>query len=181
MARRPTLSDDEILRRARSVFAEQGYSARTRQISAAVGLTWGAIALRFRDKRELFTRAMAGPHPECCELELGNTSDADLPGLLERLMSHLRELWPLRLQYRLAMPLADQDSEPDGLVEGLARALEAHARGGAVRSDMSGHALAQIVLALLVGGVAQRFVTRETPLTDDRTFIERVMLVVSGR
>jgi AcrR family transcriptional regulator len=179
MTRRPTLTDDEILRRARSVFVERGYGARTRQIAAAVGLTWGAIALRFNDKRELFRRAMARPSPKSCELELEQAGAADLPGLLERVRSHLWEQWPRRLQYRLAMPL-DQDSEPDRLAQGLAGALETHARGGAVRSDMSGHALAQIVLALLVGDVAQRFVARETTLASDRTFIEGVMFLLSG-
>jgi AcrR family transcriptional regulator len=63
MTRRPTLTDDEILRRARAVFVERGYGARTRQIAAAVGLTWGAIVLRFRDKRQLFLQATA--RPEC--------------------------------------------------------------------------------------------------------------------
>src|SRR4030095_4874175 len=126
MARRPTLTDDEILRRARSVFVERGYGARTRQIAAAVGLTWGAIALRFRDKRELFRRAMARPHAESGELEFERAGPAELPGLLERLRSHLWEQWPLRLQYRLAMPGADHDSEPDGIVAAFAAALEAH-------------------------------------------------------
>jgi AcrR family transcriptional regulator len=181
MTRRPTLTDDEILRRARSVFVERGYAARTRQIAAAVGLTWGAIALRFNDKRELFRRAMARPNAKSCELELEQAGAADLPGLLERVRSYLWEQWPRRLQYRLAMPSTDQDREPDRLVEGLAGALETHARGGAVRSDMSGHALAQIVLALLVGDVAQRFVAHETTLTSDRTFIEGVMFLLSGR
>jgi AcrR family transcriptional regulator len=61
MARRPFLSDEEILTRARSVFVERGYAASTRQIVAAVGLTWGAIAVRFGSNRGLFTHAMAGP------------------------------------------------------------------------------------------------------------------------
>jgi len=144
-------------------------------------LTWGAIALRFRDKRELFRRAMARPNAKSCELGFKQAGPADLPNLLERLRSHLWEQWPLRLQYRLAMPLADQDAEPDPLVQGLAGALEAHARSGAVRCDMSEQALAQLVLALLVGDVAQRFVAREATLTGDRTFIERVLSLLSGK
>jgi hypothetical protein len=85
----------------------------------------------------------------------------------------------LRLQYRLAMPAADHDSEPDGIVEALAAALEAHARGGAVRSDMSAKALAHVVLALLLGDVAQRFMARERALARDGTVIERVMSLLS--
>ena len=181
MSRRPTLSNEEILRRARSVFVERGYSARTKQIAAAVGLTWGAIALRFTDKRGLFRQAMGGPIVGPGDVDCQQAAGADLPGLLERLRLYLWEQWPLHLQYRMAMPTADQDGEPGRLVDWLAGTLEAHARDGAVRSDMSGHALAQIVLALLVGDVAQRFVARETALNGDRTFIERVMFLVSGR
>ena len=178
MAGRPTITDDEILRRARSVFVERGYGARTRQIAAAVGLTWGAIVLRFSDKRELFMRAMARPDPKSCE-QFSQEGAADLSDLLERLRSRLWEQWPLRLQYRLAVPEADHDSEPDGIVEALAAALEAHARGGAVRSDMSAKALAHVVLALLVGEVAQRFMARERGLAGDGTFVERVMFLLS--
>ncbi len=52
MSRLPTLSDDEIVRRARAVFVERCYAARTKEIAAAVGLTVldllvGDVARRF--------------------------------------------------------------------------------------------------------------------------------------
>ena len=46
MARRRLLTDDEILARVRPIFVERGFSARTRQVAAAAGLTRGAIAMR---------------------------------------------------------------------------------------------------------------------------------------
>ena len=58
MNRRSGLTNDQIVARARAVFVERGYAARTQQIAAAVGLTWGAIALRFGTKQALFTQAM---------------------------------------------------------------------------------------------------------------------------
>ncbi len=180
MARRRIFSDEEILRRARAVFVEFGFGARTKQISAAVGLTWGAIALRFGDKRKLFSRAMAGPILGPGERPCEPAPGADLRGLLEGLRSHLWEWWPQRLQYRLATKTVDLDSEPDGLVDWLAATLEAHARSGEVRSDMSTDALAQAVVALLVGDVAQRFVAREPSPTRDRTFVDRVVCLLSG-
>ena len=61
MSRTPTLSDEVIAARARPLFVERGFGARTKQIADAVGLSWGAIALRFGSKRSLFTLAMAGP------------------------------------------------------------------------------------------------------------------------
>jgi len=180
MARHPSLTDDEILRRARAVFVERGYAARTRQISDAVGMTWGAIVLRFRDKRDLFTQAMASPSADACEGKWPQAAHVGLPGLLERLRSHLWEQWPLRLQYRLAMPPDGHGGETERLVDRLADALQAHARDGAVRSDMGARELARLVLALLVGDVAERFVARDTTPPDDGAFIERVTLLLSG-
>ena len=58
MGRHKTLSDQDILRRARPVFLNRGLDARTRDVAAAVGMTWAAIALRFGSKRGLFEQAM---------------------------------------------------------------------------------------------------------------------------
>ena len=161
--------------RARPVFVERGYAARTRQIAAAVGLTWGAIALRFGSKRALFTQAMAapvhGPDAPAC----GQGGRADLHGLVERLRTHVWERWPLRLQFRLAATADGTDDEPDRLVKRLAAGLEPHVRHGAIRSDMSPEALARVVLALLTGDVAQRFMARERTLTADPAFVDGVV------
>jgi AcrR family transcriptional regulator len=178
MARRLFLSDEEILTRARSVFVERGYAASTRQIVAAVGLTWGAIALRFGSKRGLFTRALARADVPAWTPE----GAADLAGLLEGLRSHLWEQWPRRLQYRLAAMAADRpDAEPDGLVHRLAAALEAHAHHGSVRSDMNASTLARVVLALLTGNVAQCFVEREQPFTADPVLIGAVLRLLAAK
>ncbi len=59
MGRRQTLTDQDILARARPVFLHHGLHATTREIAAAVGLTWGALAFRFGNKRRLFEQAMA--------------------------------------------------------------------------------------------------------------------------
>lgn len=179
MARRPILTDHEILTRARSVFVERGYAVRTRQIAVAVGLTWGAIAPRFGGKWALFTQAMGGaargPAAPACEPE----GRADLPGLLERLRTHLWERWPLRLQIRLAETAAGPDDEPERLLHTLAAALGSHARSGSIRSDMSAQALARLVLALLTGDVAQRFVARERTPPSDPAVIDGVLRMLS--
>jgi AcrR family transcriptional regulator len=179
MARPPTLSDEEIVARARAIFVERGFGARTKQIAAAVGLTWGAIALRFGSKRSLFTRAMAGPVQLSDQADCEQKGWADLTGLLERLRDHLGECWPLRLQVRLAAPAANPCEEPDATVQKLAALLEAHARRGAVRSDINSRVLAQIVLALVTGDVAQRFVAREQTLTQSPAFIHAMVRLLS--
>jgi AcrR family transcriptional regulator len=179
MARPQTLSDEEIAARARVVFVERGFGARTKQIAAAVGLTWGAIALRFGSKRSLFTRVMAEPVHPSGHADCEQKGWADLPGLLERLRDHLVECWPLRLQVRLAAPAANPCEEPDALVQKLATVLEAHVRRGAVRSDISPTALAQIVLALVTGDVAQRFVARERTLTKSPALIDTMVRLLA--
>jgi AcrR family transcriptional regulator len=181
MARRPLLTDDEILARARSVFVERGFAARTRQISAAVGLTWGAIALRFGSKQALFDRAMTTPVHEPEDLARGRVGGEDLRCLLERLRTRLWERWPLRLQLRLAGTAAIDDGERKGAVHQLAAALEVHARRGSIRSDLNPEASARAVLALLTGDVAQRFVARERTSAADPAFIDDVICLLSTR
>src|SRR4030095_10481501 len=101
MGRHRILSDEEILRRARAVFVERGYAARTRDIAAAIGMSWPALVLRFGGKWELFRRAMVEPIRTPSTLP-AVAQEAELRQLLERLQALLREQWPMRLQYRLA-------------------------------------------------------------------------------
>jgi AcrR family transcriptional regulator len=170
MARTVTLSDEEILRRARAVFALRGYAARTREVSAAVGLTWGAIIRRFQDKRSLFDQAMAAPSAPALQ-------PGGLRPLLEQLHEQLRRQWPLQLHRRLAA-IANADGR-SGLSEALARALSAHAGHGEVRPDLSPAVLAGQVLDLMTGDIAQRFVDGCIDAPPDPAFIDRLLRLLS--
>ena len=173
MARRPTLSDDEILRRARPVFVERGYAVRTREVAAAVGLSWPALVLRFGGKQALFRRAISDPVRG--PFEAGSMAEgSDLRQMLEGLRSQLSEQWPMQLQCRLAMGPADGHSS-DALTDWLNSTLATQADRGVVRSDLPAGALAQVVGALLVGDVAQRFVRGEKTPARDPAFIDRLM------
>lgn len=178
MARRPLLTDEEILARARPVFVEHGYAARTRQVARAVGLTWGAIALRFGSKQALFNRAMAAPDAAACDA-VPQEEGADLPCLLYRLRTHLWERWPQCLQLRLSSPGAAPVQERDLLLQRLAVVFAAQARCGAVRDDIGAEALAGAVLSLLTGDVAQRFVAGEHAPAPAPGFIEGVVRLLS--
>lgn len=172
MARTATLSDEEILRRARAVFALRGYAARTREVAAAVGLTWGAIVRRFQDKRSLFDQAMAPPSAAAVEHQ-----ETALPALLERLHEQLSRHWPLQLHRRLAV-VANVDGR-SALREQLARALCARAGHGEVRNDLSPAVLAGQVLDLLTGDIAQRFVEGRLDTAPDPFFIDRLLRLLS--
>jgi hypothetical protein len=139
----------------------------------------GAIARRFDDKRTLFTRAMQGP-PCVSDLRDPQAAGEDLRGLLERLRSGLWQRWPLRLQHGLATATAGPDHEPDALFDALVAALEGQVRRGSLRSDVSSRVLAQVVVALMVGDVAQRFVAHERTLAADAAFIDGVVHLLSA-
>jgi len=179
MARRPVLSDEQILARARSVFLERGYAARTKQIAPAVGLTWAAIANRFGDKRSLFLRAMAGPE-RGADPVFARAGSMDLPGLLERVRTDLWARWPLRLQYRLAAVASDPDDEAEDTVRKLAADFEVRAHQGSLRTDMSPEMLTRAAVAMLTGDVAQRFVARKRTLAADPAFIAAVVRLLSA-
>ena len=179
--RRPVFTDQEILDRSRSVFLERGYTARTRQLASAVGLTWGAIALRFGDKRSLFLRAMAGPDRGTDEPGCGQGVRKDnLEGLLAGVRTVLWERWPLRLQYRLATMTAGRDEELDRLAQDLAGRLHRHARDGTLRSDLGVEMLARLAIALLTGDVAQRFVARERTFAADPVLVRGVVRLLAA-
>jgi len=180
MARHLTFTDDEIVGRARAVFLERGYAARTKEIAAAVGLTWGAIALRFGAKRELFRRAMLDPDPGSGAADCTG-GVADLRALLEQVRAELCQQWPRRLHYRLATQGDLTDEGWRRLAERLGSTLQAHAACGAVRADISGPELAQLVLDLLVGDVARRYLRREAASHHDPRLIERVLRLVEAR
>jgi AcrR family transcriptional regulator len=179
MNRRSVFTDEEILDRARSVFLERGCAARTKQIASAVGLTWGAIALRFGDKQSLFQRAMAVPERGTGLPGCGQGDDSDLEGLLTRVRTALWERWPLRLQYRLAT-LTTDDDELEGFVHGLAAELRPHMRNGTLRSDLGVEMLARLALALLTGDVSQRFISRERTFSADPALIDGIVRLLSA-
>lgn len=180
MARRSQLTDDEIVARARPVFVERGEGARTRQIAAAVGLTWGAITRRFGSKRALMERALAPPEHGLGCSDIARPGPADLHGLLQRLHAYLGELWPRRLQNRPAAAAAGAGQEPEPLLQQLAALLAEQARRRVIRSDLSPDLLARLLLALATGDVVRRFAARQTPSAADPAFSDGVVRLLSA-
>lgn len=185
MSRRATLTDDEILQRARAVFAVHGYAARTSQLAAAVGLTWPALVFRFGGKAGLFKRAMAG---SICAAEAADWLGAGAAGLrrpLEQLSVYLLLRWPLHLQRRLAaeaFAVTDaNDVDLDQVGDWLRLTLEVLAARGMVRADLPANTAAQAILSLLVGDVARRFLAGDRSLTPDAGLLDGVMALLAPR
>ncbi|HEY3332432.1 MAG TPA: helix-turn-helix domain-containing protein [Capsulimonadaceae bacterium] len=63
MARQTTITDDQILNAARSVFLEEGFRAQTAKIARLAGVSEGTIFKRFETKEHLIAAALQIPHP----------------------------------------------------------------------------------------------------------------------
>jgi AcrR family transcriptional regulator len=181
VARPRILTDEEILARARAVFADKGLAAPTTQIAAAVGLTWGAIAFRFGRKRWLFARAMSAAPDSPADAAAAIDAPAPLACVLRRLRARLAEQWPLRLQCRLAAAGTDHDDGADASLDELRTALASSAAQAGIRCDIDVETLARLVLALLVGEASQRFVARTPASGDDAAFIAGVLQLLAAR
>jgi len=59
MARKPTISDDSIIRAARAVFLRRGLEGTTAEVAAEAGVSEGSIFKRWKTKADLFRAAMA--------------------------------------------------------------------------------------------------------------------------
>jgi AcrR family transcriptional regulator len=142
MGRQKTITDDEVLRVARTIFRERGHTATTREIAQAAGISEAVLYQRFGSKDQLFFAAM---HPRGPDLEqlLG---PEDPPGdaltylrtVVVRLGEHFAEVIPL--VFRVMMhpsfdPASIANAQPGGpaaLPEGLAERLRSLARRGEV-------------------------------------------------
>jgi len=61
MGRKKTVSDEDLLETARSVFIEEGLGASTKEIARRAGVSEGVLYQRFATKDELFFAAMIPP------------------------------------------------------------------------------------------------------------------------
>jgi len=182
MGRHKTLTDQDILRRARPVFLLRGLGARTRDVAAAVGLTWAAIALRFGSKRAMFEQAMEH-RSECFQEPPADVADdVDLRALLRRLRSHLALHWPMYLQLNLSSTATRHGNDQiNGLARWLASMLHQHAGRGEVRSDLPPQDLAAMLLATLIGDAAERFVRREHGDPPDEGLVETMLHLLDAK
>ena len=182
MGRHKTLTDQDILRRARPVFLIRGLGATTRDVAAAVGLTWGAIALRFGSKRAMFEQAMEH-RSECFqEPPTDVADDVDLRALFQRLRSQLALHWPMYLQLNLSSTAARRGNDrSDELARWLASMLHQHADRGEVRADLPPQKLAALLLAALIGDAAQRFVRRQHGDPPDEGLVETMLHLLDAK
>src|SRR5262245_57417430 len=102
MGRLKTITDDEVLGIARSVFRTQGHTATTRQIAEAAGISEAILYQRFGSKNELFFASMRPLWPDVERLLGPKKPVVDaltyLRDVVVRLGKHFAEVIPLGLR-----------------------------------------------------------------------------------
>jgi len=98
MARRTTISSEQILKAARKVFLEKGFGAATADIAREAGVSEGSLFKRFATKVDLFRAAMGLPefhleHETSTLVGKGDVKD-NLARLMTRIIEFHRELFP---------------------------------------------------------------------------------------
>jgi AcrR family transcriptional regulator len=102
MGRHKTISDDDVLHRARDLFRARGHGVTTRQIAEAAGISEGVLYQRFGSKDDLFFAAMHPRGPDIDELlgpaDPGEDAHAYLRAVVVRLGKFFGEVIPLALR-----------------------------------------------------------------------------------
>lgn len=105
MGRKKLLSDADLLKVAQAAFVEQGFSASTRKIAKAAGVSEAVLFQRYKTKEDLFFAAMVPP-PIRLEVALG--PEGDFREQLHRLFLALVDY------FRVARPIFAQLSAHPG-------------------------------------------------------------------
>jgi AcrR family transcriptional regulator len=165
MGRTKRISDDELLRVARSVFAAEGFGASTRAIARAAGLSEAVLYQRYRTKLDLFYAAMIPApfdaarllerHPP--ERPVGPTFEA----IALEVLGYFREIMPVLAQlvthpsFSLEQ-LADRHVEPPlhRLGGAVVAYLEGQRQRGALHTDARTIRLAAMTLMATLHSLA---------------------------
>jgi AcrR family transcriptional regulator len=101
MPRNKTITDDEILTVARTLFLKKGVNASTRDIAKQVGISEAVIYQRFGTKEDFFFTAMTLPEARldtifCIQPGKGNVVE-NLECVSLRMVNYFREVMPVFL------------------------------------------------------------------------------------
>jgi AcrR family transcriptional regulator len=187
MGRQKTITDEEVLRVARTLFREQGHTATTREIAQAAGISEAVLYQRFGSKDQLFFAAM---HPRGPDLEqlLGPKDPPEdaltyLRTVVVRLGEHFADVIPLVLRVMMhpsfdpANLARAQPGGPAVVQEGLAERLASLARRGELALP-SATVTARLLMSLAHDWALRR--VHGTPSRAPRELKEMVDVVWEG-
>lgn len=98
MTRSKTVTDEDILAAARSLFLEVGVKASTREIAKSAGISEAVIFQRFKTKEDLFFAAMVPPEARLGKIFRVQPGESQVPKNLElmslQIVDYFREVMP---------------------------------------------------------------------------------------
>jgi AcrR family transcriptional regulator len=105
MARRPKITNQQILEAAREVFLQKGFSGSTLEIAQRSSISEASIFKRFATKEELFLAAMGIPERPLWIQELDSLSGAgdvkqNLIQVCRQILEFYREVMPILMMLR---------------------------------------------------------------------------------
>ena len=185
MTRPKTITDEEILAVARTVFRAQGHSATTREIAQKAGISEGILYQRFGSKDDLFFASMAPTAPDVNEL-LGPeppTEEASVfvKSVLGRMALYFGEVIPLALHV-MTHPSFNMEIMSGAqmvharLHEGLARRLlwfETHKRIRKATAKTTAHLLVSLAHDSAIPGSSRSAAVKSSELDDMAAIVWR--------
>ena len=131
MGRRKTISDENLLARARDVFVERGYAGATKEIARRAGVSEALLFQRYPTKADLFFAAMALPAVDLQALfdSPGGSPRDHLASVTAAMVDYFRDSMPVLLPL-LSHPGFEFEAfarrHPDSPLTALRRGLVAH-------------------------------------------------------
>jgi AcrR family transcriptional regulator len=183
MSRPTTITDEQILEAARTVFLSQGYTAQTSKIARAAGISEGTIFKRFPTKEALFSAALdlhldAGWHSLARDLISEWRGLDGLTVLFEELLSYFADLLPRIMTVfgsciRSEIPVWDKATSPRQRdLEVLRALIQAQVDAGRVR-NVDPEDVANLIMGAMVHHVIASLELRQPLQTVDIRRIAR--------
>lgn len=153
MGRPRSIDDATIIRAARDVFLEKGFSATTSEVARRAGVSEGSIFNRFGSKRQLFQRAMqmsVGEEPWLSSLpERVGTGDVreHLIEVGEQGIAFFRKMMPLMMM-GWSNPAAS-GRKPEAMGPGKAPLVAIRKIGGYLEAEMAAGRLRRVDAEIL--------------------------------
>jgi AcrR family transcriptional regulator len=189
MSRRKTITDEEILTAARSLFLKQGAKASTRTLAQTVGISEAVIFQRFSTKEDLFFAAMVLPEAQLetiFGIQPGEKQViTNLESISLQIVSYFREVMPIFLplishpSFDMATFLKRHTMPGMQIVNRLTEYLNVEAELGRIQGE-NVSATAAILLSHLHNLVLSENIGSHQPIDTDSAITEAIAALWKG-
>ena len=189
MPRTKTITDDEILAVARSLFLKEGAKASTRTLAKMAGISEAVIFQRFGTKEDLFFAAMVPPEAQLevmFNVQPGQKQvTTNLKSLSLQMVAYFREVMPIFLSlishpsFNMQTFLQRHTMPAMQIGNRLTEYLNAEANLERIRKDKVSVAAA-VLLSHLHNLVLSETIGAHQPIDSDRTISDVIAVLWKG-